>query len=446
MLLNQFKKLVKELGLTKAMALVDGMEIVDADGTPVDIEAIDLKSSAPAEDEGDDGTEQEGMDEKAIAATVAKAVGAEIAKLGDKLDRKAIITGGEGRNDEAHKMGGFKSQGEYYHAVKLASTGQGVDKRLEGLRGKASASTYANEGAGADGGYLVPGQVREQIWMDIFGDEDSFLSQLSQEPTSGNSIELAADETTPWGSTGIQAYWTNEAAAATQSKPSLQERNIKLHKLTALVPASQEVLDDAPRLQNHLQVKAPQALNYKLLDAVVNGTGVGQPLGYRTSTAHVTVAKETSQTATTVNANNVAKMYARVINPGRAVWRCNQDVLPQLLTMTLGDNSIFVPPASGFANAPGGFLFGRPVQFSEVNQTLGAEGDIDIVDPQGYALVTKQGGGVDFQSSIHLWFDQSLTAFRWTIRAGGAPYLSAPVSPGKGSSTRSHFVNLAVRS
>ena len=63
----------------------------------------------------------------------------------------------------------------------------------------------------------------------------------------------------------------------------------------------------------------------------------------------------------------------------------------------------------------------------------------------GYALATKAGGGVDFAQSIHLFFDQNLTAFRWIIRAGGQPYLSAPVSPAKGANTKSHFVALAAR-
>ncbi len=47
--------------------------------------------------------------------------------------------------------------------------------------------------------------------------------------------------------------------------------------------------------------------------------------------------------------------------------------------------------------------------------------------------------------SMHLWFDQGATAFRWTFRIGGQPWLSAPISRKNGSNTLSHFVALQTR-
>lgn len=202
-----------------------------------------------------------------------------------------------------------------------------------------------------------------------------------------------------------------------------------------------------PRLSDRLTRKAGQAIRYKANEAIVNGTGSGQPLGWFTSSAKVSVAKESGQTAATVVAANVAKMYARVINPGQAVWYINQDVLPQLLTMTLGNNSVWTPPATGFTNAPGGFLLGRPVQFLENCQTVGTQGDIQLVNPRGYYAITKGGGeSIEFAESMHLFFDYNIDAFRWIFRLNGQPFASAPVTPAKGSTTRSHFVVLDTRS
>ena len=89
-------------------------------------------------------------------------------------------------------------------------------------------------------------------------------------------------------------------------------------------------------------------------------------------------------------------------------------------------------------------LLGRPIRFSEHCKTLGTVGDIQLVDPKGYYALTK-AGGIKFASSIHLYFDYGLQAFRWTIRLGGQPHLAAPVSPANGSTTKSHFVALATR-
>jgi HK97 family phage major capsid protein len=187
------------------------------------------------------------------------------------------------------------------------------------------------------------------------------------------------------------------------------------------------------------------AIRWKVNKAIVEGSGVAQPKGYMNAGCLVTVAKESGQTADTVTAANVAKMYARVINPGNAAWYINQDVLPQLITMTLGQQPVWTPPSTGLVNAPGGLLFGRPVRFSEHCATLGDAGDIHLVNlRQGYYAITSEGG-IQAASSMHLYFDYGLQAFRWTFRMNGQPFLSAAISPNKGSTTRSHFVTLAER-
>ena len=48
-------------------------------------------------------------------------------------------------------------------------------------------------------------------------------------------------------------------------------------------------------------------------------------------------------------------------------------------------------------------------------------------------------------TSIHLWFDQNTTAFRFVMRMNGQPWLSAAIARKNGSNTLSHFVTLASR-
>lgn len=87
---------------------------------------------------------------------------------------------------------------------------------------------------------------------------------------------------------------------------------------------------------------------------------------------------------------------------------------------------------------------GRPVEFTEHNEALGTVGDLVLADLKGYFSATK-ASGISFASSIHLYFDLGMQAFRWTFRMGGQPYLSKPVSPARGSATKSHFVALGAR-
>ncbi|HEY7824690.1 MAG TPA: phage major capsid protein, partial [Acidimicrobiia bacterium] len=346
-------------------------------------------------------------------------------------------------NIQDDPMRGFRDAGDFAAAVREACMPSGdLDDRLRIL---GAPSNFHRE-TGSSDGYMVPPAVRDEVWRVAFADE-GLLQQFAPEPTSGNQVQLFADESTPWGATGVQANWASEGNQFSPSRLANKGRTVQLHKLYAFVLATEELVADAARLASRLTLTAGQAINYKATDAIVNGDGVGKPLGYMDSGALVSVAKESGQAAATVVAANVAKMYSRLLmgQGGDAFWLTNQDVLPQLMTMTLGDQPIWTPPSSGFANAPGGFLMGRPIRFSEHCETLGTVGDVQLVNPRGYYAATKQGG-VSFASSIHLYFDYDIEAFRWTFRLGGQPYLSAPVSPAKGSATKSHFVALANRS
>jgi HK97 family phage major capsid protein len=238
----------------------------------------------------------------------------------------------------------------------------------------------------------------------------------------------------------------------TASKATTDPRSLRLHQLYAFVLASQELLADAPRLRDHLLKKAPAAIRWKASVALMRGSGNGQPLGWLGAPGTVSVAPEGAQSPRTVTAVNVAKMFARML-PGaiqEAVWLVNSDVLPQLVTMTIASQPIWLP-ASGIAGEPNGYLFGRPVIFSEHCSTLGDPGDIQFVAPRsGYYCPVKMLEGdsenlLQFDTSMHLYFDYGIDAFRWTFRLGGQPYLSAPISPAHGADTKAHFVTLGAR-
>ncbi len=343
-------------------------------------------------------------------------------------------------NAKEDPKAGFDNLADMAMAVKNQyDPGASNDDRLKIL----GAPTGFHKEGGSTEGYEVPAQFKNEIFELVFNEPD-LLSMVDNEPTNSNQVQIVADESTPWGATGIQANWAAEGSQFTPSELETNLVDVKLHKLYAFCLATDELLEDSPRLNSRLTTGAARAINWKANEAIHYGTGAGQPQGFFSSGALVTVAKETSQSADTVNANNVSKMYARSTNPGRSVWLMNQDVLPQLTTMTLGNQLVWTPPGNGIVGAPGGFLFGRPILFSDQCKTLGDKGDIEFIDPMGYYSPRK--GGVQADSSMHLYFDYGIQAFRWTFRIGGQPYQSAPVSPSNGSSTRSAFVTLAVRS
>jgi HK97 family phage major capsid protein len=346
--------------------------------------------------------------------------------------------------DNEDPMAGFQNMADFALAVRSSySPGTATDERL-----LAAPSNFMQESGGtSQEGFEVPVAMRQTIWELVYGDGLDLLSMVDSEPTAGNQVQMPADTDTPWSGNGVQARWRNEASQMTGDKFATEGRDVKLHELYAFILATEELLEDAPRLNTRLTRKAAEAIRWKSSEAIMNGTGVGQPLGYRHADGPiVNVAKEGSQSADTVVAANVAKMYSRMLPSSlpRAVWLANSDVLPQLITMTLGDQPIWTPPNQGMTQAPNGLLLGRPIIFTEHAETVGDLGDIQLVDPMGYYLARKQSG-VQFAESIHLFFDYNLRAFRWTFRLGGQPHLQSAVSPNNGTAKKSHFVQLAAR-
>jgi HK97 family phage major capsid protein len=202
------------------------------------------------------------------------------------------------RNSADTGKWGFRSQGEYLKAVIQASQrGATPDPRLIA---NAAPGSYGSEGVGQDGGFAVPPDFRTNIMTKVMG-EDSLLSLTDQQTSSSNAISFPADETTPWQATGgIQAYWEVEGGQKTPSKPSLVDKLVKLNKCIALVPLTDELLEDAPAMSSYVNRKAPEKINFKVNDAILNGTGIGMPLGILQSPGTVVVAAEGSQTADTV--------------------------------------------------------------------------------------------------------------------------------------------------
>jgi len=192
-------------------------------------------------------------------------------------------------------------------------------------------------------------------------------------------------------------------------------------------------------------------LAFKVDDALVRGTGAGQPLGILNAGCLVSVAKEAGQGAATVLAENIMKMRSRLFASSRqnSVWLINQNVEPQLHSMSLAVGTGGVPvymPAGGLSNLPFDTLYGRPVLPIEQCATLGTAGDIILADfSNGYILAEK--GGIQADMSIHVQFLYDESVFRFVMRVDGQPVRATALTPYKGgaSDTQSHFVALATR-
>ncbi len=346
---------------------------------------------------------------------------------------------------------GWKSFGEFLLAVhRAAKDPYNIDKRLIEMR----AITGASESVPADGGFLVQKDFAAEIFK-VMHDTNVILPMCRKIPISGNANGTkinAVDETSRatgsrWG--GVQGYWTAEGGEITSSKPKFRQIELNLHKLAALVYATDEVLQDAAQLESIVNQAVPEELNFLIQDALINGNGVGRPLGILNSPALVTQAKTAAQTATTITSANVMNMWTRLWSGSKAsaVWLINSDCLVQLWQMSLAvgtaGGSLVWMPANGLSGLPYSTLGGRPVIEIEQCQTLGTVGDIILADFSQYLIAEK--GGIDSAMSVHVAFTRDEVVYRFLTRIDGEPLWNLPMTPYKGSNTYSPFVALATR-
>lgn len=391
--------------------------------------------------------EQSAFDEhKALIQTLnaqierAEFLASEAAGLGGvDLPAAAVISVSD--NVSADPKRGFRTFGEFAQAIKAAGIpGVRPDQRLA-----AAPSTYGNEATGADGGYAVPPEFAREIFRLSLG-EDSLIPMTDNTNVGGNSMVFPKDETTPWGTDGIRAYWQAEASTAVATKPKLGTTVLRLHKLMGLVPLTDELIADTNALDSYLPSKVGDSIRWKSNESILFGSGAGQPQGLLNSGAAISVAKESGQAAATVNIQNLSNMLSRLM-PGSlssAVWLIHPSVIPQLFQLTLGNYPIFLPIGGAQSQGLPFQLMGRPVMVTQHASALGTVGDISLLDMSYYRTITK-AGGVETATSMHLYFDADATAFRAIFRLDGQSKIAAPVSPAKGSATLSPFVQLATR-
>ena len=117
------------------------------------------------------------------------------------VDREAALIADEARisitsaigpivtdNRDADPKRGFGTIGEFMQAVYQADKpGKSLDGRLLGGINAAAPTTFSNEAAGQDGGFLVPPQFSQEIFKLSLG-EDSLLPLTDNVEISGNSM------------------------------------------------------------------------------------------------------------------------------------------------------------------------------------------------------------------------------------------------------------------
>ncbi len=387
----------------------------------------------------------------ATAGDLARAQGYQADERAEAAALAARIQMGKNRAEDKPITLGQFLQGLAYSAAPSLAAAAGFVMTDE-IR---AAVSGASSGDAASGGVLVRNEWSTDL-LNKAREASQLLPKCDNKPIGDGFDGLEApyiDETSRatgsrWG--GVQVYRAAEAASVTNKQPKLGKFELRLEDMKGLFYATDRLLRDATALQAIAEDGFSSEFAFKIDDEIVRGTGTGQCLGILNAGNKVKVSKETAQTADTVKAENVIKMFSRM--PARfmagAEWFINQEILPQLMTMsvavgTAGGQLVYMPPG-GLSSAPFGTLMGRPVNPIEQASGIGDEGDIMLLNLKEYVVISKP---MTSASSMHVRFIYDEMTFRWTWPIIGKPKSPAALTPYKATTATSlsPFVTLEAR-
>ena len=343
-------------------------------------------------------------------------------------------------------MNGFKSPREFFTSVLAAGRTGRVDDRLKPLQATAGSDEHSTQDD-AYGGFLVP----EQMLPDFLRTEpepDPMLGRLTNIPMNAPIVNINARVDKDHSSSvsgGLTVARNMETQSTSSSRMQFEKVRLEAYSLFGLTYTTEELLADSPMtIAALLQQGFRDEFTSHMINERLNGTGAGEHMGIMNSPCLVSVAKEGSQSADTINITNLIKMRSRCWGYQNAVWLANHDTIPQLLALNLASGSagaIFYQPSLQ-ADMPD-MLLGRPIYYTEYCKTLGDKGDIVLGNWTQYLEGLYQP--LQSAESVHVRFLNNERTFRLSLRNAGAPWWRTALTPKNSSNTLSPFVVLDER-
>ena len=246
------------------------------------------------------------------------------------------------------------------------------------------------------GGYLVPFELDPAVLLTGNGTEDPMRDVA-------RVVTIASDVWHGVSSAGITASWDAEASEVSDDTPTLAQPSVTPHRLTAFVPFSIEVGQDATGFADEIRELFRDAFATAEGTGFWTGAGDGsnQPYGLITRLDATTASEVAATTTDTFGIPDLYKLSEAL--PARfrkrAVWAANHQVINKIRRFgegTTGSNSAFWTDLEG-GKPP--LLLGRPIVEASSMDTFDAstttENTLVIFDASRYVVVDRVGTTVE---------------------------------------------------
>lgn len=311
----------------------------------------------------------------------------------------------------------------------------------------------------SDGGFLVPEQLREQVYAYLEGSivrSRAMILPMDSWRLGVPALDNYTQSSDGAALGGVKFELVREGHAIPSSAASLQRVVLEARKFAALVegvPA--ELVEDAgPAWEQFISTIVGRGYAWSEDHLFLRGSGVGEPEGLLNASCAVTVTRAASGSVTLAD---VAAMRARVapasLENRTAVWVCSPAVVTRLGELNVqaagvdgssNATEVPVPPTSGMglsADRRGWRLAGLRLLESSHMPDLGTEGDLCVADFSCYAIGDRRQFTVE-RSQLGPTFFEDTWDFRLSARVDGRWLVRSPISPPNGAETVSPVVVL----
>ena len=334
-----------------------------------------------------------------------------------------------------------KSFGDWLVAVK-----RGNMKRLTQVYGTKfeghSTKDVAELGL-TTGGALVPDTFHAQL-LQIVQQQSRLYNLVTRQmvptvsgtfPSLDNYTAVTANVGNSPFSGGVSSAYTAEGATLTETQPTFKDLSYRLNKVGGYVEVSNEMISDSAVAMEGLLMNLFGIADANKIDHyILNGSGVGEPLGFLNSPAAIGVAPANNNVFAIADALAIYDRFYPFAG-GAPVWFIPPGMMNEiaLFETTAGGGIFQANIGAGMTNT----LYGYPL-VQCMHMPAPNSDDVLLIDPKSYILFEQGGLMVDF--SEHAAFTSDKGTWRFKRRMDGKMWLNSAVTPSNGGSTLSPAV------
>jgi HK97 family phage major capsid protein len=297
-----------------------------------------------------------------------------------------------------------------------------------------SKASAQSETIGALGGFTVPVQYSTEIikLSDMYA---RVMPRCRRYTMTGLQMNVPAIDYSRGGAGvspylgGMNAQWIQDGQSFVQTNAYTREIIYKANILSGYAVANRTLLaDNQVGLQEVLTELMAETIAFYFDYALINGSGVNQPLGILNAPATIAQVRQSSGAGAILT--DMANMFGHLHPQGfsSAFWLVSPSAHATFITMNDASGRVVYQPV--FPAQTGGpvtvecpyRILGMPVIVSQLPASSGTLGDVYLIDGQQMGVAMR--ADLELAVSEHVYFLNNQLTYRFLLRGDAQPRLN----------------------